>query len=102
MIKTHYGTASAVALAVVEAIEEEEYKRCDGANPRRRLDNTLLSLADGILLRSIVMTTAGAAAMAAGSTAIGTMPMPLIDVVVVHWAGGLGGRQQQGHRDGGQ
>jgi hypothetical protein len=48
------------------------------------------------------MTTAGAAATAAGSTAIGTMSMSLIDVVMVQWAGGLGGRQLQGRRDGGQ
>ena len=35
-----------------EAMEEEEYGRCDGANPQRRLDDALLSLAaDGILLR---------------------------------------------------
>ncbi len=38
----------------MKSTEEEEYDRCDGADPRRRLDNALLSLADGILLRSIV------------------------------------------------
>jgi hypothetical protein len=40
------------ASAATEVTEEEEYDRCDGADPRRRLDDTLLSLAaDGILLR---------------------------------------------------
>ena len=48
---------------------------------QRRLDDSLLRLADGILLRSIVATTAGAAATAVGSTAIATMPMPVIDIV---------------------
>ena len=75
--KTRYGTASAAASA---AKEEEECDGCDGADPRRRLDDSLLHLADGILLRSIVATTAGAAATAVGSTAIATMSMPVIDI----------------------
>ena len=75
--KTRYGTASATALA---ATEEEECDGCDGADPRRRLDESLLRLADGILLRSIVATTAGAAATAVGSAAIATMSMPVIDI----------------------
>jgi hypothetical protein len=77
--KTRYGTASASASA---ATEEEECNGCDGADPRRRLDDSLLRLADGILLCSIVATTttAGAAAMAVGSTAIATMSMPVIDI----------------------
>jgi hypothetical protein len=75
--KTRYGTASAAASA---ATEEEKCDGCDGADPRRRLDDSLLRLADGILLRSIVATTAGAAAMAVGSTAIATMSMPVIDI----------------------
>ena len=43
------------------ATEKEE---CDGCNgdPRHRLDNSLLRLVDGILLRSIVAMTAGVAA----------------------------------------
>jgi hypothetical protein len=49
------------------ATEEEE---CD----------SLLRLADGILLRLIVATAAGAAATAVGSTAIATMSMPVIDI----------------------
>ena len=49
-------------------MEEEDYDGCDGADPRHCLDGTLLSLADGILLRSIIATTAGAAATAVGST----------------------------------
>jgi hypothetical protein len=75
--KTRYGTASAAASA---ATEEEECNGCDGANPRRRLDDSLLRLADGILLRSIIATTAGAAATVVGSTAIATMSMPVIDI----------------------
>ncbi len=74
-----------------EATEEEEYNGCDGADPQRRLDDALLSLADGILLRLIVVTMAGAAVTAVGSTAIATMLMPAINVIAVHWAGGLGG-----------
>ena len=77
MTKTRYGTASAAALA---ATEEEECDGCDDANPRLRLDDSLLRLADGILLRSIVATTAGAAATAVGSTAIATMSIPVIDI----------------------
>jgi hypothetical protein len=86
----------------MEATEEEEYNGCDGADPRRRLDDALLSLADGILLRSIVATMAGAAATAVGSTATLTRSIPAIDVIVVHWVGGLGGQQRQQHCDGGQ
>jgi len=40
------------------ATEKEECDGCDGANPRRRLDDSLLRLAGGILLRSIVAMTA--------------------------------------------
>ena len=50
--KTRYGTASAVT-------EEEECNRCYGADPRHRLDDSLLRLVDGILLRLIVATMAG-------------------------------------------
>jgi hypothetical protein len=72
-----YSTASAAALA---ATEEEECDGCDGADPRRRLDDSLLRLADGILLRLIAATTAGAAATAVGSMAIATMSMPVFDI----------------------
>jgi hypothetical protein len=65
---------------VSAATEEEECNGCDGADPRRRLDDSLLRLADGILLRSIVATTASATATAVGSTAIATMSMPVIDI----------------------
>ena len=37
------------------ATEEEECDGCDGANPRRRLDDSLLCLADGILLRYLIV-----------------------------------------------
>jgi hypothetical protein len=60
-------------------MEEEECDGCDGADPRRRLEDSLIRLADGILLRSIVATRAGAAATAVGSTVITTMLMPVID-----------------------
>ncbi len=75
--KTCYDTASAAALA---ATEEEECDGCDGADSRRRLDDSLLRLVDGVLLRLIVATTAGAAATAVGSTAIATMLMPVINI----------------------
>ena len=75
----------------VEATEEEEHDGCDGANPRCRLDDTHLSLADVILLRSIVAMTVGAAAMVMRCMMTATMSMPAIDVIAVHWAGGLGG-----------
>jgi pseudouridine-5'-phosphate glycosidase len=83
----------------VEATEEEEYNGCNGADPQCRLDDTLLSMVDGILLRSVVATTAGAAATAVGSTVTVTMLMSAIDVIAVHWVGGLGGRQRQQRRD---
>ncbi len=86
----------------MEATEEEEYNGCDGADPQCRLDNALLSLADGIFLRSIVATMAGAVAMAVGSTATVTMAMPVINIVAFHWAEGLVGQQWQQRRDGGQ
>jgi hypothetical protein len=73
-----YSTTSAAALAATE--EEEECDGCDGADPQRRLDDSLLRLADGILLRLIVATTAGAAATAMGSMAIATMSMPVFDI----------------------
>ena len=88
--------------AAAEATVEEEHDGCDGADPRRRLDDALLSLADGILLRSIVATTAGAAATAVRCTATATMSMPTIDVVTVDWTGGLGWRQRQQRRGRGQ
>ncbi len=37
--------------------EEEEYDRCDITDPRCCLDNTLLHLADGILLSLIAAMT---------------------------------------------
>jgi hypothetical protein len=86
----------------MEVTEEEEYDGCDGADPHRHLDDALLSLADGILHCSVVTTLTGATAMAVGSTATVTMPMPAINVVMVHWVGGLGGQQRQQHRDGGR
>ncbi len=54
--------ATAAMAAKATAAEEEECDGCDGADPRRRLDDSLLILANGILLRSIAMTMVGAAA----------------------------------------
>ena len=56
--KTRYGTASAAALAAAAATEEEECNGCNGADPQRCLDDSLLRLVDRILLRSIVVATA--------------------------------------------
>jgi hypothetical protein len=67
-------------VAASAATEEEECDGWDGANPWRHLDDSLLRLADGILLRSIVATTAGVATAAVGSTAIATMLMPVMDI----------------------
>ena len=100
--KTCYGTSSAAAATAAEATEEEDYDGCDGANPRHRLDEAILSLANGILLHSIVVTTAGAAVTAVRSTATATMSMPAIDDVAVYWVGGLGGQQRQHRHEGGR
>jgi hypothetical protein len=41
--KTHDGTTLAAAMLMAAvAAEEEEYDGCNGANPRRRLDDALL------------------------------------------------------------
>ncbi len=60
--KTLDGTAAATAAAPAPAAmaatatateeEEEECDGCDGADPRSRLDDSLLRLGEGILLRS--------------------------------------------------
>ena len=70
----------------MEATEEENYTGCDGADPRCRLGEAIFSLPDGI-----IPTTAGAVAKAVRSTATVTMLMPVINVVAVHWVGGIGG-----------
>jgi hypothetical protein len=76
-----------VSAAASAATEEEECDGCDGADPRRRLDDSLLRLMDGILLRSIDATTAGTVAAAVGSTLIATMSMPVIGVgtLFIRW-----------------
>ena len=68
----------------------------------RRLDDAFLSLTDGILLRLIVTMTVGATAAAARSTATAKMSMPAIDIITVHWAGGVGGQQRHRHHHVGQ
>ena len=75
----------------MEATEEENYTGCDGADPRCRLDEAILSPPNGILLYSIVATTAGAVGKAVRSTATMTMSMPAINVVAVYWVGGIRG-----------
>ena len=80
------------ASAVVEAMEEEDYNIFNGADPWCRLEDTVFSLSDGILLYSIVTTMRRAA----------TMSLLAISVVTVHWAGELGGRHWQQRCDGGQ
>jgi len=47
--KTRDGTASAAATVMAAVTEEEKYNGWEGTNPRRRLDNALLRLADMIL-----------------------------------------------------
>ena len=61
LTKTRDGTVAVTATAAAAtamATEEEECNECDGADPRRRLDDSLLCLADGILLRLIAATMA--------------------------------------------
>ena len=77
--------------AAAAATEEEECDGCDSADPRRRLDDSLLRLADGILLRSIVAM----AAPRRGDAESGDRND--VDAWdqhrhVVHWAGGSGGQ----------
>ena len=52
-------TVMATATATAMAMEEEECNGCNGANPQRRLDDSLLRLMD---VRLIAATTVGAAA----------------------------------------
>jgi hypothetical protein len=59
-----------------EVTEEEECDGCDSADPQRCLDDSLLHLADRILLRSIVTTTAQQRL----SPATTTTSMPAIDI----------------------
>ena len=61
LTKTRGGTAAATATATAAtatamATEEEECNGCDSADPRHCLDDSLLCLADGILLRLIAAT----------------------------------------------
>ena len=83
------------------ATEEEECDGCNGADPRRRLNDSHLILANGILLRSIAATTVGAAAAAESGD------RDDVDACdryrrIVHWAGGLGGQQRQQRRNRGR
>jgi len=61
LTKTRDGTAAVTATAtavMATATEEDECNKCDGVDPRHHLDDSLLRLADGILLRSITTTAA--------------------------------------------
>jgi len=75
LTKTHDGTTSAAARVTALVMEEEEYNEWEGANPRRRLDDTLFRLADRILLHWIAAMPVGM--VAAAMTVAG---MPAIDV----------------------
>jgi len=70
-------TAMATATATATAMEEEECDGCDGANPQRRLDDSLLCLSD---VRLIPATTVGAAARRQWSPATATRSMPVINI----------------------
>ena len=61
-------------------MEEEECNGCDGTYPQRRLDDSLLRLADD---RLIAATTLGAAAWRRWSLATATTSMPAIDIGAV-------------------
>ena len=78
--KTHNCSALAAAKATAEVTEEEVYNGCIGANPRCCLDDTLLSLANGIL-HCLIVATRGGAAAATGSMVTATCSMPTINVV---------------------
>ncbi len=69
--------ATATATATATAMEEEECDRCDGADPQRRLDNSLLRLAN---VRLIAAKTVAAAARRWWSLATATTLMPAIDI----------------------
>ena len=66
-----------MAMATVMAMEEEECTECDCANPQRRLDDSLLHLAD---VYWIAATTVGATAWRQRSPAAVTTSMPAIDI----------------------
>ena len=76
-VATATATARAKAKATATAMEEEECDECNGAIPQRRLDDSLLRLAD---VRLIAATTVGAAARRRWSPATTTMSMPAIDI----------------------
>ena len=83
---------------MAEVTEEEECDGCNGADPRRRLDDSLLRQADGILLCLIAATMAPSVAVAESGE------HDDVDACdphqrVVYWAGGSGGRRQQRRRD---
>ena len=77
--------AAEMAMALV-ALEEEEYDRCNSTDPRRRLDDDLLRLADGILLCLI-------AAMIGERGGIGGESMPTIDISALF----IGREEQEGN-----
>ena len=83
------GTALAAVEVMAEATEEEVYDGCYGTNSQCHLNDTLLGMGDGILLRLIVVATGGAKAAAAvaaaaalaGSMATVRMLMPTIKLI---------------------
>ena len=69
--------ATAATMVTATAMEEEECDECDGADPQRRLDDSLLRLAD---IRLIAATTGDAAVRRRWSLATTTMSMPSINI----------------------
>ena len=94
-MKTRNSTTLVEAMVTAVTMEEEEYNGCNGTDPQRCLDDTLLRLTDEILLHSIAATTVGTAAVAAaaGSTAIKTTLMPVINVGALF----IGREEQEGN-----
>ena len=112
LTKTWDGTVAATAMAMAAtamATKEEECDGCNGADTCR-LDDSLLCLPDGILLRLITATMAprrgggGVARLRRGVAAAESGDRNNTDACnphwhIVHWAGGLGEQQQQRHHN---
>ncbi len=64
-------------MATATTMEEEECDGCDGADPQRRLDDSLLRLADA---RLIAATTVGTGVRGRWSPATAMTSVPSIDI----------------------
>ena len=69
--------AMVMAMATSTAMEEEECDGCEGADPQRRLDNSLLRLVEVCL---IAVMTVGTVVRRQWSQATATTSMPVIDI----------------------